>query len=373
MRVALVAGPDPGHLVPIAGLAGRLRARGHDTLVVTGSRWRSLLERDDLGYAELPLIAAEAADADAGHRLAVRPARMAAPLAAVLAGWRPELVVADTLTRAGALAAGLLSVPWIEFVPHMLTDPSRTLPPFGTGWAPNPLRDRVLRQLSARSVASGRRQREAVWAAAGLACDPPCRRLIATLPSLEPSRPDWPLDAAVVGPMRWEPADVDLRLPAGSGPLLVVVGSTASTGGADLLSLALGTLQGMRVASPRLHPARRAVPDWASAGSGRLGPLLTAASAVVAPGGHGVVAAALVAGLPLVLLPGPGDQKEVAGRVVRLGAGIVCRPKALQDSVVRVVTTPSYATAARAAGASAAGAADAVRAVEQAVGSGGRP
>lgn len=363
MRVALVAGPDPGHLIPTAGLATLLRAAGHEPLVVTGQRWQPTLRRSGLAFAELPLLTTEGPDDDVGLRLSARPAAMARPLAEALGCWQPDVVVADTLTRAGALAAGVLRVPWVELVPHMLADPSRVLAPFGTGWSPRPLRDRPLGRLSSRSRRRGYAARAAACAAAGLRDPAPVTRLVATLPALEPARPDWPSDAVVIGPLSFEPAVTELALPPGDRPLVVVVGSTASRARADLLGLALTALRGVRIASPRFTAYAGPLPSWACSGPGRLAPLLSRAALVIAPGGHGTAAAALTMGVPMVLLPGPGDQKEVAARVARCGAGQRTRPPGLALAVSRVLADPGFARGARSAGLSAVGLPDPVRLV----------
>ncbi|MGH3743965.1 MAG: glycosyltransferase, partial [Mycobacteriales bacterium] len=236
MRVALVTGPDPGHLIPIAGTAAQLRDAGHDPVVVTSSRWAAPLQRDGLAFLPLPLIEPSPGDHDMGHRLHVRPVEMAGPLVAELRGLGLDLVVADTLTRVGAVAAGMLDVPWVELIPHPLPDPSVALPPFGTGWAPRPRRDRRYAARNADSRALGERQKRAALAAAGLVDVPPAHRLVATLPALEPERPDWPDATTLVVPPTWEPADVDLLPPAGDGPLVLVVGSTASGSAPGFLS-----------------------------------------------------------------------------------------------------------------------------------------
>jgi UDP:flavonoid glycosyltransferase YjiC (YdhE family) len=356
MRVALVSGPDPGHLIPIAALAVRLRDAGHSPLVVTGRRWQQTLERDGVAFDELPLLAAVGPDDGFGARLSGRAATMAGPLAHALRGYGPHVVVGDTLTRAGGLAAGALGVPWVELIPHNLADASVVLPPFGTGWDPKPLRDRVLRALAARSRRRGElEQARAAWAA-GLAAPAPAYRLVATLPGLEPARPDWPARTAVVGPLAWDPIETDLVVPAGAGPLILVVGSTASGGGRDLLNDCVDVLVGddVRLVSPRLDPRPDVLPDRVSAGRGRLRPLLAAADVVVSTGGHGLVVAALTSGVPLVLLPGSGDQKEVSARVARAGAAIIATPNTLRESIFRVLSEPAYARRAGELGSSGA-------------------
>src|SRR5208283_299967 len=70
----------------------------------------------------------------------------------------------------------------------------------------------------------------------------PLRRLIATLPACEVPRPDWPAEAVVVGPLHFEPTDLVLEIPAGSGPVVVVAPSTAFTGTEGLAEVALACL-----------------------------------------------------------------------------------------------------------------------------------
>jgi UDP:flavonoid glycosyltransferase YjiC (YdhE family) len=58
---------------------------------------------------------------------------------------------------------------------------------------------------------------------------------------------------------------------------------------------------------------------------------------------------ALIAGVPLVLVPLGRDQPDNAGRVVYAGAGIRLRKNAsaLQTAIGRVIQDPCYRTAAR--------------------------
>ena len=134
----------------------------------------------------------------------------------------PDLIVSDVITACGALAAELVGVPWVELSPHPLYLPSKGLPPIGSGMAPGEgvrgrLRDAVMRQLTARSLREGLRQRAAARVGVGLPTEgvDPLRRLIATLPALEVPRPDWPAEAVVVGPLHFEPTDTNCAVPTG--------------------------------------------------------------------------------------------------------------------------------------------------------------
>ena len=364
MRVALVAGPDPGHALPAVALGLALRARGHDVAFVSGRQWETAVPRAGLEFVAIGETPARPEDADFGWVLWERPKQLAPGIAASLRDWRADLAVVDTITVPGWFAADLAGVPRIELVPHTLQAPSRALPPAGTGLAPGrtPIgwaRDAWLRRLHAKSLAVGHAACRASRLSLGLPPEgPPAATLVATLPCLEPKRPDWPSDTWVVGPLEWDPTEVDLPEPPGEGPLVFLADSSAGGRPQTLLALAAEGLRGLRVVCTRFGPPADGLPEGFVAGPGRQAPLLDSAAVVVCAGGHGMVAKALVRGLPLVVVPGPGDQKENAMRVARLGAGIcVAEPTAaaLRAAVDRVLREPRYAAAARRAATTAAG------------------
>jgi UDP:flavonoid glycosyltransferase YjiC (YdhE family) len=388
MRVAVVAGPEAGHAFPALALCLRLSAAGEDPVLLTGRHWLDTARSAGIAAAELDGLDAEEGDddADAGAKIHRRAARMARRNAPAVAGLRPDLVVSDAITACGGMAAELLGIPWAELSPHPLYLPSRGLPPIGSGLAPGAgvggrLRDTAMRAMTARSLRAGRRQRAAARRDIGLpGPDPgPRRRLIATLPALEVPRPDWPAEAVLVGPLHFEPTAAILPVPPGSGPVVLVAPSTAGCGAAGLAEVALGALvpgrslpAGSRVVVSRLGGSTGAasagadppVPPWASVGLGRQDELLRHADVAVCGGGHGMLSKALLAGVPVVVVPGGGDQWELANRVVRQGSARLVRPlsaEALVAAVNDVLATPGYRRAARRAGEGVAEVADPVR------------
>lgn len=386
MRVAVVAGPDPGHAFPAIALCLRLLASGDSPTLVTGTEWLDTASAAGVDAVELlgldPTDADD--DADAGAKIHQRAARMAVLNVPVLREMAPDLVVSDVITAAGGLAAELIGLPWVELTPHPLYRPSKGLPPVGSGLAPGTgirgrLRDAVMRALSARSWRAGLRQRAAARSEIGLPADDPGprRRLIATLPALEVPRPDWPGEAVVVGPLHFEPTSSTLAIPAGAGPVVVVAPSTATTGTGGVAELALESLtpgeilpEGSRVVVSRLGGPEVAVPPWAVVGLGRQDELLSHADVVVCGGGHGMVSKTLLAGVPLVTVPGGGDQWEIANRVVRQGSGQLVRPlnaESLAAAVREVLSSPHYREAAQRAAASIADVDDPVRVCHEAV------
>jgi UDP:flavonoid glycosyltransferase YjiC (YdhE family) len=323
-------------------------------------------------------------ETDAGAKIHQRAARMAVLNVPRLRDLAPDLVVSDVITVCGGLAAELMGLPWIELNPQPLYLPSKGLPPLGSGLAPGVgvrgrLRDAVMRALTARSFRAGLRQRSTARVEIGLpAADPgPLRRLIATLPGLEVPRPDWPREAVVVGPLHFEPTEAVLEIPAGSGPVVVVAPSTAATGARGLADVALDALRpgatlpdGARVVVSRLGGSGVIVPPWAAVGLGRQDELLSHADLVICGGGHGMVSKALLAGVPLVVVPGGGDQWEIANRVVRQGSAVLVRPltgESLAAAVTDVLSGRSYREAARRAGDSVADVEDPVRVCHEAL------
>jgi UDP:flavonoid glycosyltransferase YjiC (YdhE family) len=386
VRVAVVAGPDPGHAFPAIALCRKFLAAGDSPVLLTGVQWLDTAHAADVEACELvgldPVDVDD--DTDAGAKIHQRAARMAVDNAPGIRDLAPDLVVSDVITACGGLAADLVGLPWVELNPHPLYRPSKGLPPLGSGLAPGVglrgrLRDTVMRALTARSWKAGLRQRAAARVGIGLpAEDPgPLRRLIATLPALEVPRPDWPAEAVVVGPLHFEPTSAVLDIPPGDGPVVMVAPSTATTGAHGLAELALEVLtpgrvlpEGSRVVVSRLSGPDAPVPQWATVGLGRQDALLSGTDLVICGGGHGMVSKALLAGVPMVVVPGGGDQWEIANRVVRQGSARLVRPPSgdrLEAAVGEVLGSRRYREAARRAGATAAEVADPVRVCHEAL------
>jgi UDP:flavonoid glycosyltransferase YjiC (YdhE family) len=340
--IACIVGPDPGHALPVLGIAAALRRRGHRVTVWTGRRHRDLARHHDLTWRELPLLAPQPGDHDLGVRLHGRSVGMARMLTPEVAGSDPDLLLVDTLTRAGALTAAQLQRPYVEVVPHHLPDPSVDLPPIGLGrplprtpWRRADDRQLVRRQLA--SYAEGDRQAAAAAAKLGLSAWPaPVLRLLQTLPSLERPRPDWPADTVVAGPLALDPLVPPLRAPAGDAPLVIVTDSTANALDRSLADTALRGLRGLDirlVVTTGQRPARRE--RDVVVGVGPHGPLLADAAVAVSPGGGGFITKAAAAGVPQVVVPLAGDQREAAARLRDVHAARVLRPRRCSPRTMR--------------------------------------
>lgn len=380
LRVVVTVGPEAGHAIPAIELCRRLLARGARPTIMTGERWADAAAREGIGFVPLRGLAPRAGDddADAGAKLHGRAAHMATAILDDLRALRPGLVVADTITVAGGMAAELLGVPWAELIPHPLYTPSRGLPPLGSGLAPGAgaagrLRDAALRAMTRPQLRAGRRQRGEARRGIGLpAREPgPAARLVATLPALEVPRPDWPPEAYVVGPLVWDPAEEEARLPPGDEPLVLVAPSTASNADAPMAEVALRAFDPARPGAPRVRvvvttfgEVPTGLPPWATAGRTRQDEALRQASVVVCGAGHGMLAKAMLAGAGVVAVPGGGDQWELACRARRQGSAVTVRPlteDALAGAVREILADGAgHRAAARRAARSAALAVDPV-------------
>lgn len=367
MRVAVVAGPDPGHAFPAIALCRRFLDAGDQPMLFTGTRWLDDAKKAGITAQRLKGLAprVEDDDMDAGRRIHERAAYISTELLPDLSATLPELVVSDILTAGGGLAAERLDVPWVELSPHPLYAPSKALPPIGSGLAPGEgiggrLRDNLMRAATGRSIRQGLAQRSRARVGVGLPeLDPgPAARLIATLPALEVPRPDWPAEAHVIGPLHWEPTEAVLELPPGAAPLVMVAPSTAFTGAVGMVEATLAGLADadVRVAVSTLDAPPADLPAWATAGLGRQDELLTRAAVVVCGAGHGLLSKALLAGVPVVAVPGGGDQWELANRAARQGSAVIVRPlsaEAVRAAVLEVLGDPRFAAAAAGAAATA--------------------
>lgn len=343
-RIAVVAGPDAGHALPALGLAIELRRRGYEVRFVSGPDYLAVAAENRIAGDLLPLLAPTPHDDDLGHRLWRRAGEMAPPLAHQLASWLPDLFVVDTLTRAGAFAAELLGRPWIELVPHYLDDPDPALPPIGLGRSLSRLPwrradDRRILRLQARSIRLGETQAAGVASTLGLASvGRPMLRLLATLPGLERDRTTWPSDAHVVGPLAVDLDLPDLPIPDGDDPLVVVTDSTATGVETRIGATALEALRDapvrLVVTSSELAASRS---PRAVVGRGPHEPLLAHAGLAISAGGAGFLTKAAAHGVPQLVIPIQGDQREEAARLRDTGAGRALPPRRLSPARLRRV------------------------------------
>src|SRR6201999_4553307 len=76
MRVAVVAGPDPGHSIPAIALCQRFGEPGDDATLFTGEEWLETAGAAGVDVAGLDGLVATHEDLDAGARIHRRGARV---------------------------------------------------------------------------------------------------------------------------------------------------------------------------------------------------------------------------------------------------------------------------------------------------------
>lgn len=353
--------PGAGHAHPMLSVARALQQRGNDVVFASGDDHEQDAARDGVPFLAFPIGGGSPVHALRPHEDARNFAVKFAPMVRDLA---PDVCVVDLVTIGAALASEAAGVPYATLSIHPLHLPSRDLPPFGWG---HPRRGGIFRLQEAwmrngtmRDLARARDALNGARRDCGL---PPTDRveghlssdciLVATLPVLEIARGDWPSHAHVVGPCLWNPPGEDPADPPGDTPLVLIAASTAIEQGA-LVRVALDAVAacGARaiLTTGKSAPPAEVPPGVVVSAFADHDAVLARADAVVCNGGHGIVARALMHGVPLVVVPGGGDQRENGYRVERARAGLrVMRPdtRALTEALARVLKEPAFADAAR--------------------------
>lgn len=373
-RVLVSAGFGEGHAFPALALSRALAERGHDVVVELSERWRGPVAELGLEFlAGREYVAFPGASATAGGPTVVDVARSGAD---TIAERGIQVVVSDLVAPGAALAAELARVPNATLIPTLYPVQDPGMPPFGlgvrpprtragaaawrlTGSALAPVRPGARWQRRVpRLMAEVRRELglpSSAPASGGFTTYGPVSgelALVATFPQLEPDRPR-PAQVHVCGPMTFELPEPDVDLPDGSEPLVLVAPSTTHAGAARLIGIALDALAGepVRVVATinrrgaqwdQPSPANASVHGWVSYAQA-----MPAASLVIASGGHGTVARALVAGTPVLVCAAGADTAENGARLVSAGAGALLprrlvRPGTVRRAARRILGDPRF-------------------------------
>jgi UDP:flavonoid glycosyltransferase YjiC (YdhE family) len=366
--VLLGAFGDPGHAFPMIGLGRALVARGHDVTLQTWRRWQAEVEAEGLTFAPAPEyhVFPSGPEPLDFYEAVVHATTDTLPLLSEL---RPDVVVADILTLAPALAAELEGVRCATLIPHVHPHGEPDFPIYSLGARlPRTAAGRWMWRHAQRPVRRGleRGRRELNDTRARLGLRPHAHvhggisrelALVASFPQLEYPRA-WPEHVHVVGPLMWEPRARDVELPAGEGPLVLVAPSTAQDSEHRLLRTALRGLADapVRVLAtwnrrlpprPLPVPANARVVEWVS--YSRTMPLC---DVVICHAGHGTLVRALASGCAVVACPAVGDMNENAARLDWAGAGLrlprrFTTPRALRLAVERSLAEPAIRARAR--------------------------
>jgi UDP:flavonoid glycosyltransferase YjiC (YdhE family) len=361
-RILVAAFGDPGHAFPAIALAAELARRGHDVTLETWRKWRPHVEREGIRFAAAPeyRVFPTGARPLKPYQAAVRAS---SDTRALIRELDPELVVADILTVAAALAAEAEGRPWATLVPHVLPAGESGFPVYAVGAVYPRTRAgerlwRLARPLLTRGEQRGRDELNGARARVGL---PPLghlhggisRRLalVATFPQLEYPR-RWTPSVRVTGPLLWEQPFGEVEPPPGDEPLVLVAPSTSQDPDHRLLRAALEGLAGepvrvlattnRRPPSPLPTPRNARLVDWVSYAR-----TMARCDAVVCHAGHGTLARALASGVPVIACPHAGDMGENAARIRWAGLGVSLprrfqTPRGVRLAVRRLLGDPAY-------------------------------
>jgi UDP:flavonoid glycosyltransferase YjiC (YdhE family) len=335
----------------------------------TWSRWREPTESEGIGFAAAPEY-----QVFPTRERPLKPYEAAVKAASVtrrlIRELDPEVVVADILTVAGALAAELEGKPWATLVPHVLPTGEPGFPVYAVGAVyPRTAAGRRLwslaRPVLMRGEQQGRRELNGARARVGL---PPLEHvhggisrqlaLVATFPQLEYPRHEPQRGVCVTGPLFWEQPYGEVELPPGDAPLVLVAPSTSQDPDGQLLRATLEGLaaEPVRVlastnrrapAEPLPVPANARLVEWVSYTRA-----MPRCAAVVCHAGHGTVARALASGVPIVACPHAGDMAENAARIRWAGVGVSLPRRfhtasGVRLAVRRLLADPGYTRRAR--------------------------
>ncbi|MFI1378378.1 glycosyltransferase [Embleya sp. NPDC020886] len=337
MRFMFVVPPFAGHVNPTVAVAAALVERGHEAvwcgppevleLLPLGARLFATGDAPDPagGYSALHanwqrLRGVAALRFLVEETLVPLAHAMLPGVRAAVAGYRPDVIVADQQTFAGAFAAVRAGVPWAT---SATTSAEFTRPLVGFPKVADWVRARIAEAAIAAGVPAD--------------CDPRFSArlvLIFSTPELVGLTEPVPAHHCYVGPaFGARPVAVDFpwdRLDPNRRRILVSLGTLNREAGdrfypavvaatrplADRLQLILAAPERL-AGEPAEHVlVREFVPQLA---------LLPHLDAVVTHGGHNTVCEALAFGLPLVLAPIRDDQPIVARQVVAAGAGVRVR------------------------------------------------
>ena len=348
MRALFVANPLVGHVLPLVPLATAFREAGHDVLFATGDAGLDAARRAGLtthdvapgvsvgrvfGGAMLrhpgPIIRMLRGDSGTdgvGWMFAAMTGRLADPVLRLADEWRPDLVLHEGLAPVGALAAARRGVPSV-LVDAIIFDGRQ-----------------LFTAVASRLDGLGRRH--------GVDTTPePADTVVAIPPSLVGKR--------LGRPMRYVPAaghgDIPERLTRpGQRPVILVSRSTVADPRPDrLMTSVVEAAEGADVHVVLVRPdnavSRRPLPtnvtttDWLP-----FADVLPHVAGIVHHGGAGTTMTALAAGVPQIVVPGPGDRTEHARLIAVRGAGLAVPTSEMNAAALeRLVTDPALASSAQ--------------------------
>jgi UDP:flavonoid glycosyltransferase YjiC (YdhE family) len=348
MRALFLASPMVGHVLPLVPLARAFGDAGHEVLFATAAEGVDAARKAGVAVHDVApglhvgrvvsgallrhpvrivrMVAGDTGTDGVGVLFAAMTRRLAAGAVALGDQWQPDLVLHEGLAPAGALAAARRAVPSV-LVDGLIYD----------GWR---LHSAVTSNL------------DGLIRRYGIAALPEPADVVAAIPP------------SLVGgrrgrPMRYVPATGHGDVPGGldrpgGRPVVLVSRSTVADPRPDrMMSRVVEAARDADVDVVLVRPdraaTRRALPpnvtatDWLPFAA-----VMPHVAGVVTHGGAGTVMTALAAGVPQVVVPGPGDRTLHAELVAARGAGLAVRTRDITAATLeRLVSDPELARNAR--------------------------
>lgn len=408
LRIVQACLPVPGHLNPNLALAQALRARGHEVAVYSGAVARDAVEREGMTFfpfaPSFDEVVMRHVLPDSGHSPAaggetgrqgsrsLKEAKAAlkelyldtipdqvADLERVTAAFDADLLVTDpTLLGSMLVLRERLPIPVVVF--SMLVAchvPGPEVAPWGLGlppprtfgararaWLVGGLID-IFLLWDFDKAANEMRKRFGLPKLRGRVQDEYGRMplfLVASTPELDYARTDLPPTVQYVGACLWKGGAAPAPMPdwlaelPRDRPVVHVTEGTIHTREPLLLRAATEGLRDLPMHVIMTTGAHRR-PDELDLGTRGANlrveqfvphhALFSLTDVVVTTGGAGTVTTALLAGVPLVVVPTGWDLPENAQRVAASGTGLriprqECTPQRLRAAVERVLADPGY-------------------------------
>lgn len=353
MRVLFSTAPGVGHLLPLLPVARAARDRDHEVVIAAGTSLSAIIadagfRHETVGPATIGEMFGGLPDVSslpARERALVTMPRvfveriapaMAAGVAELVEGWRPDVVVHEDLDFGSGLVADRIGIP------HVTVQ--------ATAWRPHV-------QAAARGQLASLREQH------GLGPDEHLDRLfgqlfLSTRPvSLRDPEAPLPHPYAELRPVADDrrggaEESAGELFPADGRPRVALTLGTVSH---DQITLMRSLIDGAVAAGANVVVALGADPDSLGVvppgvivrAYVPMSTLLPAADAVVYHGGSGTMLAALASGTPMVIVPLAADQPDNGDRCLAAGvARVVAREEAdaatIQAAVAAVLTDSAY-------------------------------
>ncbi len=402
-RILLTCWPFVGHISPFMAVALELKRRGHDVAIYTGETVRSAVEAE--GITVFPFrridephaydLVARMDTAGPNQRPKIRDIAaifrewfaetipdQIADLEPIVEDWRPDVIVTETAMWGPVVVlwekTGIPVVMMSTMLSSLIPGPGAPISALGMP-PPSTVPQRLLGALVNRVTSlAGRSMRQRVdeiragHGLASLGCT--VNQFTARLPlylvgnvrEFDFNRTDLPASVQYVGPLQWrrmaEPVDsgwldsiptdkpwvhvTESTLRYGEPFVLKAAEAGLSDGSYELIMTSGAHREVESLSAPQpsdhVHVAR-----WIDHEE-----LLPRCAAMVSTGGAGTIMAAVLAGIPQVVIPTAWDKPDNAVRIAASGAGIRlapgdCKPERLRQAVDHVVHDPKYAENAR--------------------------